>query len=66
MIKHLKTWAKCGAITLIENQLPAALHSRLARLLPASATPPGGVRAFFSLPVCVTPYSLLAPRGVKK
>lgn len=66
MSKTLKTWAKCGAVTLIENHLPASLHSPRARRLPAPATPRGVVRAPFSLPVCVTPYSLLALRGVKK
>jgi len=66
MSKTLKTWEKCCAVTLIENQLPPCPRGARARRLPAAATPRGVVRAPFSLPVCVTPYSLLALPQVKK
>lgn len=66
MIKSLKTWAKCGAVALIENQLPARLRGLRALALPAAATPRGVVPALFSLPLCVTPCAILAQIQVKK
>lgn len=63
MSNTLKTLAEVPPVTLIENQLVSGARAAQAR---PRTTPRGVVARLSSLPLCVTPCSILAKAGGSK
>lgn len=66
MNKALKTQGKSGANLLIENQLHRLSIARPSKYSRARQPPRGGALPLVSIPLCVTPFNILALPEVQK
>ena len=60
MTNRLKNMGKMPTVTLIGNQLASAVFAGSPRSADRASTPRGACARGFSIPVCPTPFCLLA------